>query len=123
MLDGPKSCRNSERKNMSDRSALRRLSRSLIVCMLMCLAGPLAAEQGMLVVQVQDVEGHPVDTLEIATKGDGSSARTDRAGKARIRLAPATKPGARVSLQIVRSPRPHDYVYRALGKSGPSPSV
>jgi len=60
-----------------------------------------SAEQGILTVHVKDVQGRPVQGLEIGTEGDGSSAITDRAGVARLRLAPHTRSGTSLSLQIV----------------------
>jgi hypothetical protein len=41
---------------------------------------------------------------KIGTKGDGSNGLTDSAGKARIPLAPQTKPGTKVPLQILSPP-------------------
>src|SRR5215469_8627039 len=72
------------------------------VFMLLVSAEPGAAEQGMLVLYVSDVKDRPIEGVKIATEGDGSTGPpTDVAGKTRIRLAAATRPGTRVTLQIV----------------------
>ena len=64
------------------------------------------AEQGVLVLHVKDPQGKPLAGVQLATEGDGSpSGLTDRAGKTRLRLAPQTRAGAWVTLQIVRTPR------------------
>ncbi len=71
---------------------------------------PALAEQGVLVVHVQSAQGNPLPGVVLATKGDGSTGpATDVAGKTRIRLAPVTPVGSRVTLQIVRAPK--DYVF------------
>ena len=67
-------------------------------------AGPTQAEQGILVLQVSDVHQRPIVGLQIATKGDGGFAVTDRVGKARLRLSPQTKVGSFVSLVIAKAP-------------------
>jgi tetratricopeptide (TPR) repeat protein len=76
----------------------------------MLVSGLAEAEQGVLVVHVQGPHGKPLAEVVLATKGDGSTGpATDLAGKTRIRLAPATGVGSRVTLQIVRAPK--DYVF------------
>jgi len=83
----------------------------LIILASQCLACPIAwAETGILVVHVEDVQGHPVVGLEIGLKGDGGSAITDRKGQARVPLAPQTKENSSVSLQIVKPPAGQDLV-------------
>jgi len=73
-------------------------------------AMPAPAEQGVLVVHVQDKHDRPLAGVVLATKGDGSTGpATDVAGKTRIRLAPATRVGSRLALQIVKAPK--DYVF------------
>src|SRR5439155_11197535 len=50
--------------------------------------------------------------VRISTEGDGSTGpATDPAGKTRIRLAPQTQPGHRVTLQVVASPAQRDLVF------------
>ena len=64
------------------------------------------AEQSVLVVHVKDPQGRPLAAVQLATEGEGStSPLTDRAGKTRLRLAPQTRAGAWVTLQVVRAPR------------------
>jgi hypothetical protein len=62
------------------------------------------AESGILVVHVQDTQGHPIERLIIGVNEDGGFGETDFAGKARIKLGPNTQEGNWVSLQIVKSP-------------------
>jgi len=69
------------------------------------------AEQGMLVVHVRDVKDRPLIGVEIATEGDGGTGKSDPKGKARIRLASQTRPGHRVTLQIVTAPGKRDLVF------------
>jgi len=70
------------------------------------------AEQGVLAVHVKDTLGHPISEIRLSTEGDGSlSPPTDISGKTRIKLPPQTQPSSRVTLQIVRSPAHHDYVF------------
>src|ERR1035437_95542 len=57
-----------------------------------CLPGSIAsAETGILVVHVEDVQGHPVRGVQIGVKGEGGSDTYDHNGKVRIRLAPQTQ--------------------------------
>ena len=62
---------------------------------------PLLADQGVLVVQVSDVTGKVLPRVRLATKGTGGVGTTDVAGRARIVLAPQTKPQTIVELTIV----------------------
>ncbi|MEK7409578.1 MAG: hypothetical protein AAB225_31310, partial [Acidobacteriota bacterium] len=83
---------------------MRRLYLSALALLLGAIV--LIAEQGVLVLHVKDPRERPLPGVVLATEGDGSTGPpTDRAGKTRIRLAPATRPGARVSLQIVGAPK------------------
>ena len=91
----------------------RPLRNALLVILLtsLCLACAMAwAEVGILVVHVQDVQTHPVAGLVIGVEGDGGSAVTDVRGVARIKLAPQTKVGSSVFLQILKSPPGQDLV-------------
>ncbi len=84
---------------------------ALLLGALLCAAsGALWAESGVLVVHVEDVQGHPISGVQIGTKGDGGTAFTGDDGKARIRLAKQTKAGSWVSLQILKSPPGKDFV-------------
>src|SRR5262245_7648627 len=59
---------------------------------------PAQAEKGILVVHVRDPKDRPISGVQIATEGDGATgAATDGAGKTRIRLAPQTQAGHRVT--------------------------
>lgn len=78
--------------------------------LVLALVSQCAAEQGVLVVHVEDVGGHPVSGVEIGTRGDGGAAVTDRNGKARIKLAPQTRANTWITLQVVASPAGKDYV-------------
>jgi hypothetical protein len=82
----------------------------LIILVSLCLACSLVwAEEGVLVVEVTDVQSHPVPGLRIGVEGSNSTPGiTDRNGKTRIRLAPGTKPGSLVSLAIMNSPGGED---------------
>src|SRR5215472_15942508 len=82
------------------------------VMVLLILWGPRAvAEQGYLVVHVRDVKDRPLVGVEIGTEGDGGTGKSDPKGKARIRLAAQTRPGQRVTLQIVPVPGKRDLVF------------
>ncbi|HKS29638.1 MAG TPA: tetratricopeptide repeat protein [Pyrinomonadaceae bacterium] len=62
------------------------------------------AEEGVLVIHVADTKGVPVAGVILSATGDSSvSAPTDRAGKTRIKLAPQTRPGSELTLQIVKA--------------------
>lgn len=70
--------------------------------MALTLPFPLRAEEGILVLNVEDTKGNPVPGVTLAPKGDGGAGPpTDSFGKTRIRLAPATRPGHWVTLQIL----------------------
>jgi tetratricopeptide (TPR) repeat protein len=91
--------------------ALLRNALLVVFSVWLCLAGATAwAETGILVVHAKDVKRRPVAGLEVGVEGDGGSAVTDRAGKARIKLAPQTKEKSSVPLQIVKSPSGQDLV-------------
>jgi tetratricopeptide (TPR) repeat protein len=61
----------------------------------------LHAEDGVLVISVADPKGKPIAGVVLSSKGDGSTGSpTDISGKTRLRLAPQTRPGTWVTLQI-----------------------
>ena len=70
------------------------------------------AEQGKLVLHVADTHGKAVGHLWLSTTGAGGGAKETDAGTGRVLLllAPETKAGNMVPLQIVRSPQGHDFV-------------
>jgi tetratricopeptide (TPR) repeat protein len=88
-------------------------SRALwILALALTLPSSLRAEEGILAVHVEDTKGSPVSGVEIAPKGDGApGAPTDRLGKTRLRLAPATRPGQWVTLQILPKKSGPDWVF------------
>jgi tetratricopeptide (TPR) repeat protein len=76
------------------------------------LPSSLPAEEGILVVHVEDTIGHPIVGVVLAPKGDGAvGPPTDRTGRTRIRLAPATRPGYSVTLQIIPGKGGPDWVF------------
>ena len=81
----------------------------LLVC-----AAPLLAEQGILVVYIEDLRGHPIAGVRLRA-GAGSSISSprdiaDTFGAAHIRLAANTKAGDVVMLEIVAVPKDKDLV-------------
>jgi len=83
-----------------------------IFALVLLLPSQLRAEEGILVVHVEDTKGSPVSGIELAPKGDGApGAPTDRLGKTRLRLAPATRPGQWVTLQILPRKSGPDWVF------------
>jgi len=78
----------------------------------LALSVPLRAEEGILVVHVEDVKGNPVAGVTLTPKGDGAAGSpTDKLGKTRLRLAPATRPGHWVTLQVLPKKRGLDWVF------------
>ena len=79
---------------------------------LLLWAGTASAEKGVLILHVKDVKDRPMAGVQIGTEGDGAiGPPSDRAGKTRVRIAPQTQPGHRVTLQIVASPPKTDLVF------------
>jgi tetratricopeptide (TPR) repeat protein len=75
------------------------------VLILVCaLSSRLNADTGAIFVQVQDSSGQPLKGIKIAVMGKAGSDVSDEMGKARIQLAPQTKSGMFVTLQVI-SPR------------------
>jgi tetratricopeptide (TPR) repeat protein len=80
---------------------MRHLIRSFsLVCLATLAAITAQAEPGVLWVKVLDLKDRPVRKVNIGTEGPGSSALTDDRGLARIRLAPQTRPGTWVTLEV-----------------------
>ena len=69
------------------------------------------AEKGILILNVTDTKDVVIAGVEIGPEGDGSTGRTDGKGKARIKLAPQTQPGHRVTLRVFSSPAQRDLVF------------
>ncbi|HEX6899143.1 MAG TPA: tetratricopeptide repeat protein [Thermoanaerobaculia bacterium] len=88
------------------------LRAAAVLALVLGLSTPLRAEEGILVVHVEDVKGNPVSGVTLAPKGDGAAgAPTDKLGKTRLRLAPATKSGHWVTLQIIPKKGGPDWVF------------
>ena len=69
------------------------------------------AEEGVLVLTVIDMGKHPFPGVRIGIEGGGGSPQTtDQNGKARLALAPGTKPSTPVELQIENQPNGIDVV-------------
>jgi tetratricopeptide (TPR) repeat protein len=80
---------------------MRPLIRSFIVVCLATLAAITAqAEQGILWVKVLNLKDRPISRISVGTEGPGSSTLTDDRGLAKIKLAPQTKPGTWVTLEV-----------------------
>jgi tetratricopeptide (TPR) repeat protein len=83
---------------------MRPLIRSLgLVCLAALAATAAQAETGILWVKVLNLKDRPVRKISVGTEGPGSSALTDDRGMARIRLAPQTRPGTWVTLEVSSS--------------------
>jgi tetratricopeptide (TPR) repeat protein len=86
---------------MQEVIAMRPLIRSLgLVCLAALAATVAQAETGIMWVKVLNLKNTPVRKISVGTEGPGSSALTDDRGLARIRLAPQTRPGTWVTLEI-----------------------
>jgi hypothetical protein len=80
---------------------MRPLIRSFGLACLAALAAITAqAETEILWVKVLNLKNTPVRKVGVGTEGPGSSTITDDRGLARIRLAPQTKPGTWVTLEV-----------------------
>jgi len=91
---------------------LCRLNLALLLGALLCAPSTVVwAESGYLVVHVRDVQ-RPVSGMQIGVKGAGGATFTGDDGNARIPLAPDTRAGSRVFLQILKSPPGKDYVMK-----------
>jgi hypothetical protein len=78
--------------------------------LIVVLTAPCLAEKAVLVVQINDVQNHPVIGVLIKTAGASEPARSDPTGLARIKLDSTTKVNAWIHLQIVESPKGKDLV-------------
>ncbi len=89
----------------------RRRTQRFAVCLWLCLANSrLWAEPGKLLVEVEDVNDHPVRGIEIGIKGFGGSRLTGSDGKALLSLASDTRETDWVLLQLLHSPPGKDFV-------------
>jgi tetratricopeptide (TPR) repeat protein len=71
-----------------------------LVCLATLAAITAQAETGILWVKVLNLKNTPVRKVSVGTEGPGSSTLTDDRGLARIRLAPQTRPGNWVTLEV-----------------------
>src|SRR4030095_10489729 len=71
-----------------------------LACLATFAAITAQAETGILWVKVLNLKDRPVRKISVGTEGPGSTALTDDRGLARIRLAPQTKPGTWVTLEV-----------------------
>jgi tetratricopeptide (TPR) repeat protein len=68
-------------------------------------AASARAENGMLVVHVIDIHEQPLPGVSLRAGAGSSVARVDSFGEARIQLAPNTRPGDSVFIELVAGPR------------------
>jgi len=71
------------------------------ILMLLSAASGVRAENGVLVLYVVDTQDRPLTGIRMTVKGDGGTAET-KEGKARIPLAPQTRPKSWVTLAVLR---------------------
>jgi len=80
---------------------MRPLIRSITLVSLATLAViTTQAEQGILWVKVLNLKDRPISEVSVGTEGPGSSALTDDRGLVKIKLAPQTRPGTWVTLEV-----------------------
>src|SRR5208337_1623917 len=79
--------------------------RAAVLLLIFLLVTCTAAEEGVLVLIATDTGDHPFPNVRIGAAGDaGSPQITDQNGKARLKLAPGTKPNTWVKLLIGNAP-------------------
>ena len=84
----------------------------LLLIVFLLVTCTMLAEEGVLVLVVMDTEQHPFANVRIGAAGDGGSPQfTDQNGKARLRLAPNTKPAVWVTLQLMGAPNGLDLAF------------
>src|SRR5262245_38760418 len=71
-----------------------------LVCLGFLAAVAAQAEPGILWVKVLDLKNTPVRNISVGAEGASSSAMTDDRGLAGIKLAPQTRPGTWVTLEV-----------------------
>ena len=87
----------------------RTATRALTAAVIALTLARVAADQGILVVQVADPAGRPLQRVRLSPKGGGGvGPPTDVAGRTRVPLATATRPAAIIALSIVA---PDDLVF------------
>jgi uncharacterized protein YkwD len=89
-----------------------RRRRVAVLLLIFLLVTCTVAEEGVLVLVVTDTRDHPFPNVRIGTAGDGGSPQTtDQNGKARLKLAPSTKPSTWVTLLIGKAPEGVEVVF------------
>src|SRR5262245_58424394 len=88
-----------------------------ILIKLLLLATVSWAEQGILTVQVKDIQQRPVLGAEVAVDGATEPSRTVTVGLARIRLDSGMKVNDWVSFNIIKSPPGKAFVIISLWDS------
>ena len=84
----------------------------LTLAVIGCLVVTVNAEEGVLVLHVTSTEGRALPGVVLSPRGDGSvSSPTDRAGRTRMKLAPDTRPGKWVTLQVVQRAGANSWVF------------
>jgi uncharacterized protein YkwD len=84
----------------------------LLLIVFLLVTCTMLAEEGVLVLVVMDTEQHPFANVRIGAAGDaGAPQFTDQNGKARLRLAPNTKPAVWVTLQLMGAPNGLDLAF------------
>src|SRR5271165_5639128 len=87
----------------------RQAATSLLIFLLVTAT---VAEESVLVLSITDLGQHPFADIQIGTAGgSGSPQFSDQNGKARLKLAPNTKPDSWVTLQILNAPNGIDLVF------------
>jgi tetratricopeptide (TPR) repeat protein len=71
-----------------------------LACLATLAAITAQAEPGILWVKVLSLKNTPVRKVSVGTEGPGSSTLTDDRGLVRIKLAPQTRPGTWVTLEV-----------------------
>jgi len=80
---------------------MRPLIRSFsLVCLATLAAVTAQAEPGILWVKALNLKNAPIRKISVGTEGPGAPALTDDRGLARIKLAPQTRPGTWVTLEV-----------------------
>lgn len=81
--------------------AMLHLTRSFsLICLATLTAVAAQAESGILWVKVLNLKDRPIRKVSVGTQGPGSPALTDDRGLAKIRLAPQTRAGTWVTLEV-----------------------
>ena len=88
----------------------RRLIPAILLLIEVSVSLPCRAEQGFVLVLVQDTHRHPVRGVEIGIEGVGGSKLTGDDGKAQLAVGAGTKHGDWLSLAILHSPPGKDLV-------------